>query len=720
MKKKYQNKNSKLPKWPQKKLQFELEKLFQRQSSKRLSAKQIAQKLHIANSRDSILAAIEKLEQKGSIQFVKEGKYTAKKGTIQDRGKYQGIVDMTKSGAGYILVDDLESDIYVPVKRMRTALNRDVVSVRITGKFRGKLEGEIIEVLERRTTQFVGRFMQSHSYGFVIPTDHNVPFDVFVHPDHQLGAGDQQYVMVDVYEWPKRKDQNPMGKVVQLFDKNDFQELSMQSILVQNGFSQPFDAEVEESAKQLKREIDAVEIAKRRDFRNITTFTIDPLTAKDFDDALSIQHLEDGLIEVGVHIADVTHYVKEGDLIDREAYDRATSVYLVDRVAPMLPETLSNELCSLRPQENSLTFSAVFTFHPKTFEIKHEWIGRTVIYSDHRFTYAEAQEEIDSGTGIFVDELRLLNEIAKKLRRDRFGEGSIGFESQELNFVLDDKNQPVDVQPKQVLDTNKMIEDFMLLANKCVAKFIGGVPEKAVPYVYRIHDLPDKQRLDEFAVLAKELDFHADFSTPERIVYTLNRLHEEAAKNPGLQFLDQLAIRAMAKAEYNIENIGHFGLGFAYYTHFTSPIRRYADVLVHRILFQNLEKMHRVDPAKLAEQCAHISAQERKAIDAERQSVKWMQVRYMEQFIGETFNGRISGLIDRGIFVELLDNLCEGMVPFDQMGESYVVSESRLKAFGTRTGKVLRMGDIVRVKVIDADIEKRQIEFEWAVEDSTQ
>jgi ribonuclease R len=490
-------------------------------------------------------------------------------------------------------------------------------------------------------------------------------------------------------------------------------DIEMKAILINNGFQLTFPKAILEEAESLSGEMKDEEVARRRDFRGITTFTIDPVDAKDFDDALSYRRLENGNLEVGVHIADVTHFLEPGSALDKEGYKRSTSVYLVDRVLPMLPEKLSNELCSLRPNEDKYTFSAVFEFDEND-QVVGRWFGKTLIHSDRRFSYEEAQEGLETGLGDFAEELKILNRVSKKLREKRFEQGSIDFDADEVRFRLDEHGVPIEVFIKERKEAHMLIEDFMLLANREVAAYIHQKGQaQEIPFVYRIHDTPDPSRVAELVAFAKEMGFDMRIRGPKDIAPAFNRLAEESKLEPGLRLLEPLAIRTMAKAAYSTDNIGHYGLGFAYYGHFTSPIRRYSDVLAHRILFDNLgEEAVRTNKTLLEERCKHISMQERKAMDAERESIKYKQVEYMGKRIGEVFEGRVSGIIDRGIFVELVETKCEGLVGFDSMPEPFDVEESRLRARGLRSKKIIKMGDLVKVLVTGANISRRQIEME--------
>lgn len=623
-----------------------------------------------------------------------------------------GKVDMTRHGAAYIICEDLENDIYVNPKKLNYALDGDTVEVRYH-KREGKTryDGEILNVVERSKEYFIGTLRLSKRFGFITPDKQNMFTDIFV-PLHDInGAKDGEKVVVKVIKWQTAKVKSPIGKITESLGKAGTSDIEMKSILIQNGFELSFPDEVMEEANALSERISEAEIKKRRDFRKTLTFTIDPDTAKDFDDALSIEYFDDGSYEVGVHIADVSHYVKEDSALDKEAYKRSTSVYLVDRVLPMLPEKISNVLCSLRPNEDKLTFSAVFKFN-KQDKLINEWFGKGIIHSDRRFTYEDAQEILEKGEGELAKELIHLNELSKKLRAKRFKEGSVDFGSPEVKFVLDDDGTPTSVYVKERKDSNLLIEDFMLLANRRSAAKIGK-KENPVPFVYRIHDLPNLEKVADFVRFAQAMNYKITIHSTEQIAQVYTQMIQDAKERPELKILEPLAIRTMSKAVYSTDNVGHYGLGFEYYTHFTSPIRRYSDVLVHRIFEKNLKDTYRVKKDVLEMQCRHISAQERKATDAERQSVKYKQVEFMTNRIGETFTGVVSGMIDKGFFVELLDNYCEGMVDFNNMPEAFLLDESRLFAVGKATGNKIKMGDHIRVKIVNADLTKRNIDMEF-------
>ena len=619
---------------------------------------------------------------------------------------------MTRSGSAYIVVDGLEDDIHVSAKYLKSALNGDIVKIN-TWKPRGRIkpEGEVLEVVQRGSEYFIGTFSKSKKYGFVMPDKQNMPVDIIVFPEEQNDASDGDKVVVKIIKWHDRGNKSPVGSVTTVLGKSGSSDIEMKSILINNGFNLDFPEEVIAETERFPDGVDEAEVAKRRDMRTIPTFTIDPVDAKDFDDALSIEYFEDGSCEIGVHIADVTHYVKPKTALDKEAYLRSTSVYLVDRVLPMLPERLSNGLCSLRPNEDKYTFSAVFKFDKKD-KLVGKWFGKTLTHSDRRFAYGEAQEVIETGEVDMAKEIKDMPRIARKMRKQRFKEGAIAFESEEVRFKLDEDGVPIDVYVKERKEANMMIEDYMLLANKEVALFVNKKEKPEIPYVYRVHDLPNPDKVAEFARFAFELGVKMKTDTPEQIAKSYNDLAKLAEKDDSVKMLQPIAIRTMAKAEYSTDNIGHYGLGFEFYSHFTSPIRRYSDVLAHRILYQVLEgKNYRNNKEKLEAQCKHISLMERKATDSERESIKYKQVEFIEKHVGEAFDGVISGIIDRGIFVELVHSKCEGIVGFDTVDEPFEVKDGRLKAVGLKTGKTYKMGDTVRVIVTNADIQRRQIDM---------
>ena len=717
--KKYRPEGKKLT---SKQLQTAILRLFSQEPKKRLNPRQIIQNLHLENNKDSVTFALQRLLEEGFLEEVEDFKYRLCKSPAQassqkgDRNTLEGTVDMTRSGAAYIVCEGVAEDIYVAPKYMNSALHGDKVRIHVwQPPGRRRREGEVLEVLQRAREQFIGTFWQYPRYAIVSP-DITMPLDILVDTTDTLGARDGDKVVVRIENWAGGQYQNPTGKIVYVLGEAGSHDIEMKSILISNGFNLLFPENVEQEADVLPTAIPETEIAARRDFRSVTTFTIDPENARDFDDALSIRTLEDGLTEIGVHIADVTHYVQENTALDKEAYLRSTSVYLVDRVLPMLPEKLSNELCSLRPREDKLTFSAVFLLDEND-HIVGRWFGKTIIHSDRRFTYEEAQVILDAGEGEFVTELSRLNGIARKLRKKRFRHGAIAFETEEVRFKLDEAGTPLEVYVKDRKEAHLLIEEFMLLANQEVATFISakGTAEGAeIPFVYRIHDEPNLEKVEELAGFAREMGIEMDISTPENIARSYNRLAEIAESDPALRVLEPIAIRTMAKAAYSSENIGHYGLAFKFYSHFTSPIRRYSDVLAHRILEKNISgPPFRINKSWLEDQCKHISKQERNAMEAERESIKYTQAEFMERHVGETFTGYISGFSDRGMFVELRDNHCEGMVGFETMREPFEMTGSRLRIRGLYTGQELRIGDEVVVRVTATDLGRRRIDLSW-------
>jgi len=713
-KKKYtrNQKNNTLPKGL---LQYRIRKLFKEHSGGQLSPEDIRKKLRIDNSSEQIRQALERFVRQGFLMLGKPGNYLIKK---QERAKgkrklFTGRVDMTKTGSAYIIVDELPHDVHIARKYINTALDGDTVQIELFYSKKGtRYEGKIIEVSKRANDQFFGTCKLYDRYAVVLIDRAKREFEIFVDLSDVADADHNDKVIVEILEWRGKSNQVPWGKIVQTFGPNEDHEMEMNMILVNNGFKIDFPESVIRESESLHDEITERDLSERVDFRDVPTFTIDPFNAKDFDDALSVRKLENGHIEVGVHIADVTHFVKPGTALDKEAYDRSTSVYLVDRVCPMLPERLSNELCSLRPNEDKFTFSAVFEFDEK-YNLRKEWFGKTLIHSDRRFTYEEVQEILDNAEGDHAEDLLLLNRIAYKLREDKFANGAIAFESDEVTFILDEDGSPLEIVKKDRVDAHMLVEDFMLLANKKVAARIGKSSNGSIiPFVYRVHDLPDPEKLIEFSLFAREIGFDMKIDTPEQVARSFNSLNEAANQNEMLKILEPLALRTMAKAVYSTDNIGHYGLSFQYYTHFTSPIRRYADILVHRILYRNLFEPYRVDKTKLEASCLHISTQERKAVDAERESVKYKQVEYIIDHIGDEFEGYISGIIEKGFFVTLTESRIEGLVGFDSMDDFYVVESSRLKITGRDNGRQFKMGDKVRVRIVDANLEKRQVEME--------
>ena len=709
---------SKRKKLPQRFLQHAILKLLRKKPGKGYSAGNIAMKLNTKNSKDSIQAALEVLLAKGKVQQNSKAQYVILEGRHPDsiqKDILKGRVDLTSTGAAYIIVEGRDKDIFVPAKHLQNAMHGDIVKVGLetfSKSFRPK--GKVVEVVERHRTRFIGTFQEFKKYGYVFVEAPKFSIEVRILPQDYGGANHGDSVVVDVVDFGNNRHQQLVGVVHTVLNPANRNDFEMRSILINNGFDIEFSEEVLKEAATLDERIHESDVQSRRDMREVLTFTIDPLDAKDFDDAISYQKLENGNTEIGVHIADVTHFVKPGTALDKEAYARSTSVYLVDRVCPMLPERISNELCSLRPNEDKFSFSVVFEFNPNNKLVNH-WTGKTLIHSDRRFTYEEAQEVLDGQRDELVAELTHINRVAKKLNSERFNQGSINFESDEIRFELGEDAAPIRVYRKTRQDTNKLIEEFMLLANKVVAKSLSKVSKsQEIPFVYRVHDLPDNDRLIELALLASEFGIKLNFDTPNHIRASLNSLSEAEEDEDIRAVLRPMAIRCMAKAIYTTENVGHFGLGFEYYSHFTSPIRRYADVLAHRILYANLQSPSRVDKEILEGKCLHISQQERSAISAERESIKYKQVEYLSDQVGEVFEGVIRNIIDRGLFVELTDSQADGYIPMDSIDENVMIHPARIKITGQRSKKVWRIGDRIQVQLIAVDMDKRQIDLKFA------
>jgi ribonuclease R len=632
--------------------------------------------------------------------------------------EYKGVLEVTRSGMGFVVVPGLEVDILVRPNDFNTAMHGDTVRVEVNPERAGKrMQGVVINVLERKQLEFVGKLEMSKGFAFaVIESDKRMP-DIFIPASAFNGAQDNDRVVVRIKEWEQDSKKRPVGEVINVLNAEDANDIAMKEILLENGFPIGFPDEVLEEAARIPDVISEDEIKKRRDFREILTFTIDPLDAKDFDDALSIRVLKNGNYEIGVHIADVGHYVQPDTKLDENAYSKATSVYLPDRVNPMLPEHISNFLCSLRPHEDKLCFSAVFQMSPKG-QVKQYWLGKTAIHSNHRFTYEEVQEIIEKEDGLYVDEILLLNNIAQRLRKKRFDAGAINFSSSEVRFKLDEKGKPIGIVVKESKEAHQLIEEFMLLANKYVAENVSKIEinKKPVPFPYRVHDLPSEEKLLPFMAFARKFGHKFDTSSPEKIAESFNNMLKDVQGKPEQHVLEQLGIRTMAKAIYTSENIGHYGLGFEHYCHFTSPIRRYPDVMVHRVLEEILDKTIRPDK-KMEQKCKHCSERERAAMDAERAANKYKQVEYMKDFLGEEFEGVISGVASFGFWVETIEHKCEGMVSITSLAEydEFRLVETDYSLVGMRSGRKFRMGDKVRIKVIAANLEKRQLDYEWVL-----
>jgi ribonuclease R len=714
----------------------------------RYNAKDIKKKIAVENNTDSIDYVLEKLLKKGLLVPVANGqkfkynrnveqsnpgqssgpvstfnkyqKESPKKDSAQRNGYTTGTVDPTRSGSAYIISDEegMDQDIFIPQGRLINALKGDRVKVRWYLSRRGKPEGEIVEILQRHRDSFVGTMVLSKQFCFVTPDDPSVPLDILIPRKKTMDAQNGDKVVVKITEWhPKHGLGNPSGDVTFVLGQSGSSDIEMKSILIKYGFELEFNDAVQRENEAVSTLILPSEINSRRDMRAVTTFTIDPETAKDFDDALSIELLKNGNYEIGVHIADVTHYVKEGSELDKEAAKRTTSVYLVDRVLPMLPEKLSNGVCSLRPNEDKLTFSAIFEFSQEGI-ILNEWYGKTVIHSNRRFTYEEAQEMLEGKDGDFAEELLVLNRYAHILRKTRFKKGAINFESPEIRFKLDEHGKPLEAYVKERKDSHMLIEDFMLLANKMVAKKImdtmrAGGPQ--IPFVYRIHDLPDMEKVQNFANFASRLGYPMNIKNTESVYSAFNKLLKDSAGKNEQAVLQQLGIRTMAKAAYSTNNIGHFGLAFEDYAHFTSPIRRYADVLVHRNFELFLEgKTTKMNPAKLEELCKHISKKERNAMEAERESTKYKQAEYLQDHVGDSFEAFISGMTEFGVYAEIKQNFCEGLIRYENMYDNFVLLEDGFHI--KSSSRTIRMGETVWVRIMRVDLAKRQVDMSMITE----
>ena len=707
--------------------------ILQKNSGKSFSWKQIAEKLKATSTemRNDIIASLARLVKQSHINETSQGHFQAQGATYY----HQGVVDMASNGNAYVVCEDLDQDVFVPNNLLNKALHGDLVEVYVFPRRREKLEGEITQVIERKRTTFVGVVQMQKNFAFVVPTDRRMYTDIFVPKEDCNGAEDGDKVLVRITQWTSRAN-SPYGVVEKILGKPGEHNTEIHAILAEYGLPSEFPQEVEAYAQQLDTTIKEEEIARRRDMRGVLTFTIDPRDAKDFDDALSFRVLEDGNFEVGVHIADVSHYVQPGTILDDEAYQRATSVYLVDRVVPMLPEVLSNFACSLRPEEEKYTFSAIFELSPQA-EVRNVWLGRTVICSDARFAYEEAQAVIEAFDTPYmevpsdfvmpeeisirpegsytvskeiVEAILSLNAMAEILREKRMRAGAISFDKLEVKFFLDENNNPLGVYTKESKEANKLIEEFMLLANRKVAEYASKLQKT---FVYRIHDVPDEEKLLQMQGVISRFGYKLNLKDKKNISHSINHLLQEVHGKKEQNLVDTLAIRSMSKAAYSTHNIGHYGLAFADYTHFTSPIRRYPDVMVHRLLQLYLDAGASANEVEYEEKCKHSSQMENLATSAERDSIKYMQIKYMEAHKDQEFLGVISGVTEFGIYVEIIENKCEGMIRARDMKDDYYVFDEKAYALiGEVSKQRYTLGDEVMIRVKNTDLVKRYLDFE--------
>ena len=676
--------------------------------------RQIADGIDYRNprQREQVVQALHKLRADDTIKEVEKGKYLL---NLKIDGTLTGIIDFNQTGNAYVKVDGLEEDIFIHSKNVKDALQGDTVLI-VTYHYKGKrIEGSVLEVLERSRSEFVGtfQFIKHKDFGFVVCDKKQINTDLFIPKNKINGAKDGEKVVVKMSAW-KRGEKNPEGEIIEVLGSPGEHETEIHSILAEYGLPYEFPADVEREANELDREIRSEEIARRRDMRETLTFTIDPKDAKDFDDALSIRQLENGNWEIGVHIADVSHYVKPGTLLDAEAFKRATSVYLVDRVVPMLPEVLSNDVCSLRPNEDKYTFSAVFEIDDNAKVVK-QWFGRTVTHSDRRFTYEEAQARIETGQGDLAQEILVMDRLAKIMREERIKNGAVTFDRSEVRFNLDENNEPVGVYFKISKDSNHLVEEFMLLANRKVSEFVSlksNNQRSEKTFIYRIHDDPDPTKLAALQEFVSTFGYKMNISNSKRTTESLNKLLRDVKGKGEENMIETLAMRSMAKAVYGTEPIGHYGLGFEFYTHFTSPIRRYPDIIAHRLLQHYLDGGKSVNRDEIEDQAKHSSAMERLAADAERDSIKFMQVKFMEKHLGEVFEGVISGVAEFGFWVQIPDNGAEGLIKLrDLMDDSYQFDPKTYSVIGARTGNQYQLGDKVKIKVMKANLVAKQLDF---------
>lgn len=687
---------------------------FNKNASESFGIKQVAEKLGFKKPAEKQLISniLYDLQEDDFIIETGKGKYKS-----NNRGIFvEGIFERRSNGKNFFVPDGEgeSTHIFIAERNSAHAMNGDRVKIQMLAKRKGRdPEGEVLEILERKQTTFVGTLDVQKQFAFLVMDSKILANDIFIPKENLKGGNDGDKALVEIVEWPQ-KAKNPIGKVIDILGKAGENNTEMNAILAEFGLPYKYPEKVEAAANKIPDDISAEEIAKREDMRNTTTFTIDPRDAKDFDDALSIKQLKNGRWEVGVHIADVTHYVQEGDTIDKEGESRATSIYLVDRTIPMLPERLSNNLCSLRPHEDKLCYSVIFELDDEA-NIKKHRITRTVIHSDRRFTYEEAQDIIEGAEGDFKEDILQLNDLAKKLRAKRFSDGAIAFDRHEVRFEIDEKGKPLSVYFKYAKDSNKLIEEFMLLANKTVAEFVGNVPKNksSKTFIYRIHDIPNTEKMENLSEFIRRFGYKIKVDgTKTNVSKAINHLLDEVSGKPEENLISTIAIRAMAKAIYSTVNIGHYGLAFEYYTHFTSPIRRYPDMMVHRLLTRYLDGGRSVNKHLYEGKCEHSSEMEQLAANAERASIKYKQVEYMSDKLGQVFDAVISGITEWGVYAEINENKCEGMIPIRDLDDDfYEFDEKNYCLRGRRKKRTYSLGDPLKIKVARANLERKQLDF---------
>jgi len=693
--------------------------VFQQNPFSSFNYKQVSARLGMNEraGRDMVRLVVERLFMGKELVQSKRGKYQinteSEKFRKENSREVIGRVDMKQTRKAYIIPEDGSEDIFIAAENTHHALHGDTVRVSLFPRRKGhKREGQIVEIIKRHKRQFVGIIEASKNFAFLIPDNPSVPVEILIQKLDLNGARNGEKVVAVITEWPDHA-QNPFGKVIQVLGKPGDNQVEMKAILAEYDFPLSFSKAAESEAGKIPEGIPEEEISKRKDFRNVFTITIDPEDAKDFDDAVSLKKLPGNHWEVGVHIADVSYYVRKGSEIDKEAFERGTSIYMVHRTIPMLPERLSNQLCSLQPDKDRLCFSAVFEFDENGKVLK-DWFGKTIIHSCRRFSYEEVQVVIESGKGEYYEEIGVLNSIALKLREERFKKGAFNFETQEVRFRLDEQGRPLSIYIREMKEANKLIEDFMLLANRKVAEWVGKQKPDVQPktFVYRVHDKPNPEKLEIFTQLVERLGFSIKLSTKKSMAHSFNQLFQDIKGTGAENMVESVAIRTMAKAFYTTKNIGHYGLAFPYYTHFTSPIRRYPDLIVHRLFQDYLLSKPSVPAAEYEFQCEHASDMEKRAADAERASVKYKQAEYMLDKIGQEFDALISGVSKWGLFAEIIGTKCEGMIKLRDMDDDYYyLDEENFRVIGQRHGNVYKLGDKVKIRVQKIDLAKKQMDY---------